>query len=114
MPETGKYLKAAVRFFSYVKVNCNFVMVQFGVQICEFLPHNSVKGVKMYICLVEYEIKPHRKLNLGLKEIWLFREMLFFFTWRDIKVKYKQTVLGFLWAIIQPLMYMIIFSAAGK
>lgn len=75
---------------------------------------NSLKGVKTYICLVEYEIKPHQKLNLGLKEIWLFREMLFFFTWRDIKVKYKQTALGFLWAIIQPLMYMIIFSAAGK
>jgi lipopolysaccharide transport system permease protein len=68
----------------------------------------------MYICPVEYEIKPHRKLDLGLREIWLFREMLFFFTWRDIKVKYKQTALGFLWAIIQPLMYMIIFSVAGK
>src|SRR3984957_10797676 len=67
----------------------------------------------MYICLVEYEIKPHQKLNLGLKEIWLYREMLFFFTWRDVKVKYKQTALGFAWAIIQPLMYMIIFSAAG-
>ncbi len=68
----------------------------------------------MYICPVEYEIKPHQKLNLGLKEIWLFREMLFFFTWRDIKVKYKQTVLGFLWAIIQPLVLMTIFSLAGS
>ncbi len=63
---------------------------------------------------MEYEIKPHQKLNLGLKEIWQFREMLFFFTWRDIKVKYKQTVLGFLWAILQPLLLMTIFSLAGK
>ncbi len=67
----------------------------------------------MYICPVEYEIKPHQKLNLGLKEIWLFREMLFFFTWRDIKVKYKQTVLGFLWAILQPLLLMAIFTIIG-
>lgn len=68
----------------------------------------------MYICHVEYEIKPHQKLTLGLKEIWLFREMLFFFTWRDIKVKYKQTILGFIWAILQPLLLMTIFSLAGK
>jgi lipopolysaccharide transport system permease protein len=75
---------------------------------------NIVKGIKTYICPVEYEIKPHQKLNLGLKEIWLFREMLFFFTWRDIKVKYKQTVLGFLWAILQPLLLMVIFTILGR
>lgn len=74
---------------------------------------NSLKALKMYICLVEYEIKPHQKLNLGLKELWLYREMLFFFTWRDIKVKYKQTALGFAWAILQPLFLMILFSLAG-
>jgi len=62
---------------------------------------------------MEYEIKPHQKLNLGLKEIWQYREMLFFFTWRDIKVKYKQTVLGFAWAILQPLFLMSVFSLAG-
>lgn len=63
---------------------------------------------------MEYEIKPHQKLNLGIDELWQFREMLFFFTWRDIKVKYKQTILGFLWAILQPLLLMAIFSVAGK
>jgi lipopolysaccharide transport system permease protein len=68
----------------------------------------------MYLCLVEYEIIPHQKLNLGLKEIWQYREMLFFFAWRDIKVKYKQTVLGFAWAIIQPLLLMSIFSLADS
>jgi len=59
---------------------------------------------------VEFEIKPVSKLSLGLKELWEFRELFYFFTWRDIKVKYKQTVLGFAWAILQPLLMMIIFS----
>ena len=39
-----------------------------------------------------------------------FREVVFFLTWRDIKVRYKQTVLGALWAILQPLLTMVIFS----
>ena len=57
-----------------------------------------------------YEIKPVNKLSLGLRELWEFRELFYFFTWRDIKVKYKQTFLGFAWAILQPLLMMIIFS----
>lgn len=44
------------------------------------------------------------------KELWHYRELFYFFTWRDIKIKYKQTVLGFLWAILQPLLMMIIFT----
>src|SRR3954463_4789806 len=59
---------------------------------------------------MEYEIKPKEKLSLGLGEIWQYRELFYFFTWRDIKIKYKQTVLGFLWAILQPLMMMVIFT----
>ena len=59
---------------------------------------------------MEYEIKPAGKLSLGLTELWDFRELFYFFTWRDIKVKYKQTVLGFLWAILQPFLLMIVFS----
>src|SRR5712675_1194851 len=59
---------------------------------------------------VEYEIKPAGSLSLGLKELWEFRELFYFFTWRDIKVKYKQTVLGFAWAILQPLLMTGIFS----
>jgi len=50
-----------------------------------------------------------RKL-FNWKELWRFRELFYFFTWRDIKVKYKQTVLGFLWAVLQPLLMMVIFS----
>jgi len=48
--------------------------------------------------------------SLNLRELWEFRELLYFFTWRDIKVRYKQTVLGASWAILQPLFAMLIFS----
>jgi lipopolysaccharide transport system permease protein len=45
-----------------------------------------------------------------LRELWEYRELLFFFAWRDIKVRYRQTVMGALWAIIQPFFTMVIFS----
>lgn len=47
---------------------------------------------------------------LNLKHIWAYRELLYFLIWRDVKVRYKQTVLGATWAIIQPLFTMIIFT----
>jgi lipopolysaccharide transport system permease protein len=47
---------------------------------------------------------------LDLKELWAYRELLYVLTMRDIKVRYKQTVLGFAWAIIQPVMMMVVFS----
>ena len=45
-----------------------------------------------------------------LKEYWDFRELFYFFIWRDIKIRYKQTVLGALWAIIQPFFTMVVFT----
>ncbi len=48
--------------------------------------------------------------SLGLKELWEYRELLYFLTWRDIKVRYKQTVLGAAWAVIQPFFMMVVFS----
>jgi len=48
-------------------------------------------------------IQPPKGFSLGLKELWQYRELFYFFTWRDIKVKYKQTYLGILWALLQPL-----------
>jgi lipopolysaccharide transport system permease protein len=45
-----------------------------------------------------------------VRELWIYRELFYFFVWRDIKVKYKQSLLGMGWAIIQPLFAMIIFS----
>jgi lipopolysaccharide transport system permease protein len=49
-------------------------------------------------------------VSLRLRELWEFRELLYFLTWRDIKVRYKQTVLGASWAILQPFMNMVVFS----
>src|SRR5437899_2639529 len=56
-------------------------------------------------------IRPSRGwVALNLKDLWVYRELLYFLTWRDIKVRYKQTLLGASWAIIQPLFTMIIFT----
>ncbi len=55
-------------------------------------------------------IQPPGRFSLGLRELWQYRELFYFFTWRDIKVKYKQTYLGILWAIIQPLGMMLLFT----
>ena len=63
---------------------------------------------------MEYEISPKGKLNLGLKELWEYRELFFFFTWRDIKVKYKQTFLGIMWVILQPAIMAFLFVAFFK
>jgi len=49
-------------------------------------------------------------LSLKLGQIWEYRDLLYFLVWRDIKVRYKQTVLGAAWAILQPLLTMIVFS----
>ena len=52
----------------------------------------------------------HGWVSLQLRELFEYRELLYFLTWRDIKVRYKQTALGVLWAILQPLLTMIVFS----
>jgi lipopolysaccharide transport system permease protein len=49
-------------------------------------------------------------LVLHLRELWAYRELLYFLTWRDVKVRYKQTALGALWAILQPLLMMLVFT----
>jgi len=56
-------------------------------------------------------IRPSRGwISLNLRDLWEYRELLYFLTWRDIKVRYKQTVLGAAWAIIQPFFTMVVFS----
>src|ERR1700756_1562294 len=49
-------------------------------------------------------------LALDLPELWAYRELLYFFVWRDIKVRYKQTVIGAAWAVLQPVLTMLVFS----
>lgn len=57
------------------------------------------------------KIRPSRKwVALDLGDLWAYRDLLYFLTWRDIKVRYKQTLLGAAWAIIQPLFTMLIFT----
>jgi len=59
----------------------------------------------------EIVIKPRKDfLSSGLKELWAYRELAYFFVWRDIKLRYKQTAIGALWAIFQPLAAMLIFT----
>ena len=48
--------------------------------------------------------------RFGLKEIWAYRELLYFLVWRDLKVRYKQSFLGAAWIIIQPLVTMFVFT----
>ncbi|MFP5289284.1 MAG: ABC transporter permease [Thermoanaerobaculia bacterium] len=56
-------------------------------------------------------IRPSRGwVALGLRELWEYRELLWFLVWRDVKVRYKQTVLGAGWAILQPIATMVVFS----
>ena len=49
-------------------------------------------------------------LGANLRELWAYHELLYFLTWRDVKVRYKQTVLGALWAVLQPLCMMLMFA----
>ena len=59
----------------------------------------------------ELVIKPKKTFSLeDWREIWRYKELLYFFVWRDLKVRYKQTSLGILWALIQPFVTMIVFS----
>ena len=57
------------------------------------------------------KIRPKKTISLNdFKEIWVYKELLYFLTWRDLKVKYKQTIIGVGWAIFQPFITMVIFS----
>ncbi len=59
----------------------------------------------------EFEIRPSRGwVAVDFGELFHYRELLYFLIWRDVKVRYKQTVLGFAWAILQPLVNMVIFT----
>ena len=59
----------------------------------------------------EIVIRPRKGwIPVNLRELWQFRDLLYFLSWRDIKVKYKQTALGAAWAILQPFLTMVVFS----
>ena len=56
-------------------------------------------------------LAPRRAWSLTrLPELWRFRELLYFFVWRDVKIRYKQTALGAAWAVLQPTLTMAVFT----
>src|SRR5262245_23325070 len=60
---------------------------------------------------VSVRIEPARALlDLRLREAWAYRELLYFFVWRDVKVRYKQTAIGVAWVVLQPLLSMGVFT----
>jgi lipopolysaccharide transport system permease protein len=72
-------------------------------------PHRQRESVPVFSNVIR--IRPARGwAALKLRELWEYRELLYFLTWRDIKVRYKQTALGAAWAVIQPFFTMIVFS----
>jgi lipopolysaccharide transport system permease protein len=67
----------------------------------------KIEEIKIQEIIVE---PPHGWFQLRLRDLWEYRELAFYLTWRDISVRYKQTGLGVLWAVIQPVITMVIFS----
>jgi len=60
---------------------------------------------------VTLRIEPPRSVfELRLREAWAYRELLYFFVWRDVKIRYKQTAIGVLWVILQPVLNMLVFT----
>ncbi|HTQ23429.1 MAG TPA: ABC transporter permease [Candidatus Binataceae bacterium] len=83
----------------------------------EVLPHQTAPSARAPVAATP-EAKAPRfiieagrgSLWVGLGELWTHRELLYFLTWRDVKLRYKQTALGVLWAVLQPLLMMVAFT----
>jgi lipopolysaccharide transport system permease protein len=76
----------------------------------EITNHAAAGPLELQPELPVTRIEPPSGVTLNFREMWVYRELLYFLIWRDIKVRYKQTVLGVAWAILQPLLTMVIFS----
>jgi lipopolysaccharide transport system permease protein len=71
----------------------------------------AVAAAESHASPIVTRIEPPRGLfNLRLGELWAYRELLYFFVWRDVKVRYKQTAVGVLWVVLQPLLTMAVFT----
>jgi lipopolysaccharide transport system permease protein len=73
-------------------------------QSAEALPHKVEPSRRLI------SIRPTHGFSLDLGELWRYRELLYILAWRDVKVRYKQTALGVLWAILQPVAAMLVFT----
>jgi lipopolysaccharide transport system permease protein len=71
------------------------------------VPDASNRKAQMPVTIVQAE---QRWVPINFPELWAYRELLYFLVWRDVKVRYRQTALGGAWAVIQPLLTMVVFS----
>ncbi|HLZ12615.1 MAG TPA: ABC transporter permease [Candidatus Acidoferrum sp.] len=71
----------------------------------------AISSASRHSAPIVTRIAPPRGLfHLRLGELWAYRELLYFFVWRDVKIRYKQTAIGVLWVILQPLLTMLVFT----
>src|ERR1700674_2214509 len=74
-------------------------------------PANETYSPKLAASFPRTRIEPPQGLlELRAREVWAYRELLYFFVWRDVKIRYKQTVIGVAWVVLQPLMTMGVFT----
>ena len=72
---------------------------------------SAAKQADAYLSIPVLRIAPPGGwVDLNLRELWAARELVYFFVWRDVKVRYKQTAVGVAWAVVQPFMTMVVFS----
>lgn len=80
----------------------------------ETIAKPQIETIEEHGALAAYAVQvieaPRGMLGVNWREIWNYRELLYFMMWRDIKVRYKQTVLGAAWAVLQPIMTMVVFT----
>lgn len=75
--------------------------------------HQETRAAPVDLTLESWDVvvrPPDGWVALNLRELWAYRELLYFLIWRNLKIRYKQTVLGALWAVLQPFMTMVVFS----
>lgn len=74
-------------------------------------PESETYSLELATSVPSIRIEPPRGLfEVPVREVWAYRELLYFFIWRDVKVRYKQTVIGVAWVVLQPLLTMGIFT----
>jgi lipopolysaccharide transport system permease protein len=85
-------------------------MISYQAKSTVRLPHSKPSDRERVDDLPFVRIEACKNPGLGLRELWDYRELLYFLVWRDVKVRYKQTAIGASWAVLQPLLTMIIFT----
>jgi lipopolysaccharide transport system permease protein len=105
--EAPAELSDSAHLSRYARDNYGFHV--FKEQVARIIHTNVIAPAEQPIQV--FAIKPVKGwVVIDLKEFWRYRELLYFLVWREVKVRYKQTVLGATWAILQPLLMMVVFS----